>query len=294
MAVTPAEEAKYALDYGVSRSDLSLGAQIEYDRLVAEGYGTTPQELTKEERKQARQKLNEEKRRRLEGVRKLAAETTWLPNLGVAVRDGNVFQHGTNPGESGFDARASSERSGRREMKLLGPLAGAHAEVVSGKTQQRRRSGGARAGDVIALAPILGPFALLAGASRAGTGVALVTFADGNVWEKRFIDKPSVTKAQAEAVRFNALASGSAERSARVGTGVSAELERLAALHSSGMLDDDEFRAVKARIISGASEHPQPSSPAGTCPGCGEPIQKTPGGRFPFVHTANGDFACPK
>ena len=189
-------------------------------------------------------------------------------------------------------------------MKLLGPLAGAHAEVVSGKTQQRRRSGGARAGDVIALAPILGPFALLAGASRAGTGVALVTFADGNVWEKRFIDKPSVTKAQAEAVRFNALAasgqpaagaaSGSAERSARVGTGVSAELEHLAALHSSGMLDDDEFRAAKARIIGGASEHPQPSSPAGTCSGCGEPIQKTPGGRFPFVHTANGDFACPK
>ncbi len=38
MALTPTEEAKYALNYGVSRSDLSLGAQIEYDRLVAEGY----------------------------------------------------------------------------------------------------------------------------------------------------------------------------------------------------------------------------------------------------------------
>jgi hypothetical protein len=40
MALTPTEEAKYALDYGVSRSDLSLGARIEYDRLVAEDYGT--------------------------------------------------------------------------------------------------------------------------------------------------------------------------------------------------------------------------------------------------------------
>jgi len=42
MALTPTEEAKYALDYGVSRSDLSLGAQIEYDRLVAEGYAKPP------------------------------------------------------------------------------------------------------------------------------------------------------------------------------------------------------------------------------------------------------------
>lgn len=35
------------------------------------------------------------------------------------------------------------------------------------------------------------------------------------------------------------------------GTGVAAELERLAALHSSGALDDEEFRAAKARIING-------------------------------------------
>jgi hypothetical protein len=35
------------------------------------------------------------------------------------------------------------------------------------------------------------------------------------------------------------------------GTGVAAELERLAALHSSGALDDEEFRAAKARIIQG-------------------------------------------
>jgi hypothetical protein len=35
------------------------------------------------------------------------------------------------------------------------------------------------------------------------------------------------------------------------GTGVAAELERLAALHSSGALDEEEFRAAKARIIHG-------------------------------------------
>jgi hypothetical protein len=72
-------------------------------------------------------------------------------------------------------------------------------------------------------------------------------------------------KAQREAAQFSALAaakhaagdfaagaaSGSAEGSAQGGAGVAAELERLAALHSSGMLDDEEFRAAKARILHG-------------------------------------------
>lgn len=46
--------------------------------------------LTKEERKQARRERHEEVRRRL----KVAEEITWLPDLSVAVRDGNVYQHG--------------------------------------------------------------------------------------------------------------------------------------------------------------------------------------------------------
>ena len=42
-----------------------------------------------------------------------------------------------------------------------------------------------------------------------------------------------------------------AEPDSQDGAGVTAELERLAALHSSGALDDEEFRAAKARIIHG-------------------------------------------
>ncbi len=42
-----------------------------------------------------------------------------------------------------------------------------------------------------------------------------------------------------------------AEPDSEEGTGVAAELERLAALHSLGALDDEEFRAAKARIIHG-------------------------------------------
>lgn len=34
--MTSAQEAAYALDYGVARSDLGMAAQLEYDRLLAE------------------------------------------------------------------------------------------------------------------------------------------------------------------------------------------------------------------------------------------------------------------
>ncbi len=34
--MTPAQEAAYALDYGVARSDLGMAAQLEYDRLLAD------------------------------------------------------------------------------------------------------------------------------------------------------------------------------------------------------------------------------------------------------------------
>jgi hypothetical protein len=250
MRLAPEREAQYALDFGLSRSGLSMAAQLAYDHLVAEGKGAPPPPpLTKEERKRARQERHEEFRRRLE----LAGEITWLPNLGVAVRDGTVYQHGVDRGDSGFDAVASRERRNPEGLKRLGSLAGAHAEVVSGKTGKARRGGGERTGDVIALAPVLGPLALIAALSRSEPGLAVVIFADGSVREKRFTDKPSVTRAQAEAVQFNALAAAAdpAEASGSSGHGVVSELERLAALRSSGVLDDEEFRAAKARIITG-------------------------------------------
>jgi hypothetical protein len=37
MAQTPDQEARYALNFGVARSDLSMPAQLIYDRLVSEG-----------------------------------------------------------------------------------------------------------------------------------------------------------------------------------------------------------------------------------------------------------------
>ena len=79
----------------------------------------------------------------------------------------------------------------------------------------------------------------------------MITFADGTVREKEFKDKPSLLKAQGEAVRFNAMAveASPKEVTGSSGSGVAVELERLAALHASGALDDEEFRRAKARII---------------------------------------------
>jgi hypothetical protein len=82
--MTPEHEATYALDYGSSRSSLSLEAQIVYDRLT-------------EERQRARQERES-----------LVAATIWFPDLGVGIRNGNVYQHTS-------------------DMKPLGPLPGARA-----------------------------------------------------------------------------------------------------------------------------------------------------------------------
>jgi len=270
MALKPTDEAKYALASGMSRSDLSVAAQTEYDRLVAEGYGTHPRGErlpTREERKPARQARREESARQRQEWEGLTAATTWLPNLGVAIRDSQVYRHGVDERGVHSDIRAMTERAGRQAMQLLGPLAGAHAEVGGGQAG-RRRSGGQRAADTAFNTLVLGPVGLLSALSRKGFEVfAVVSFADGTIVEKKF-DKRSTSdallvRAQGEAARFNALAasnqpaecsdgdmaSGSAGRSAQDDAGVASELERLAALHKSGVLDDEEFRAAKARIL---------------------------------------------
>jgi len=190
-----------------------------------------------------------------------AAATVRLPNLGVAVYEGNVYQHGADRGGPASDRFAWGERRERIQTRLLGPLAGSQATLVSGRIGHRR-SGGERVADaVLASAALHSPVGLVAGAfSRPGHGaIAIVTFPGGGLWQKTLTDSASVVRAQAEAVRFNAIVaavSGQADKSvkdpvpARGGAGIADELERLAALHNSGALDDEEFRAAKARILA--------------------------------------------
>jgi len=58
-----------------------------------------------------------------------------------------------------------------------------------------------------------------------------------------------MTRAQAGGLQFNALAAAEPENPDDAA--VAAELERPVALHQSGALEDQEFRAAKARILRG-------------------------------------------
>ena len=226
MALTPTEEARYALSFGVSRSDLSPEAQAEYDRLAPD-YS------------RAQHTRREEDRRTQDELVRLLAGTVWFPDLGVAVREGNVYRHGVGRNGSFSPPLAYRERRGAG-MQLLGALAGARAEVVAGKAGSRR-SGGQRAGDAAALTLLLGPVGLLAAASRAGAGVAVVMFADGSSGPQILLrDKPPLTKAQLAAVQFNALAAAPAGSPA-ARDGIAPELERTAGRQLPG----PEFTPVR-------------------------------------------------
>ncbi len=169
-----------------------------------------------------------------------AQQLIGLPSLGVYVLDSKVYvlSKGGQPGP------------------YLGPLAGARAEAIPG-TSDHRRTGGQRAADAtLAAAALHSPLGLLAGAysrPRKGGGVAIVAFPVGDAWQKTLPDPESLARAQVEAIRFNALANAATqpETPGRDDTGIAAQLERLAALHANGALNEDEYQAAKARIISG-------------------------------------------
>lgn len=246
---TPEQEAAYALDYGTSRSSLSPEGQAAYARIT-------------EERAEARRAAELQVKARLQQAPKEnVAATVWFPSFGVAVRDGKVYRHGVARNGTLSIQQAVREQRRGVSMQLLGDLAGARAEVVAGKAGHRR-SGGMRVNDAAVGALLLGPVGLLAGASRPGAGVAVVVFANGTTGQAILTDRQALTRAQTDAMRFNTLAASAGlpssvesdldrlkQEKGSVQAGVAVELERLAALHSSGALDDEEFRAAKARII---------------------------------------------
>jgi hypothetical protein len=67
-------------------------------------------------------------------------ETQWFPDLGLAVCLRDDYRHGTDRNGRFLPPQAYRECRGA-EMHLLGPLAGAHAEVITGKTGSRRGGG---------------------------------------------------------------------------------------------------------------------------------------------------------
>lgn len=101
--------------------------------------------------------------------------------LGVQVKDGQVSTFGGLV---------------RRDY---GPLAGAQAVVTNGANVHRVKAG-------LAAGAILGPVGLLTALPKKAKATALVVFADGTVHERKLDGNAAVRAAQAEAVRFNALA----------------------------------------------------------------------------------------
>ena len=209
-------------------------------------------EIDPHQQQYERQRAAEEQRRQADQSAKQAArrEATidamnfkWdYPALKVFVRDGKVVRPTLN--------------DGKVESRVLGDL----KEAKAGMTSKHRR-----VGFVIAVG--------LAGLAS-GQAKAYIVFPDGSTYVTKLIGNKAIRQAELDVARFNAdaeskgeaaqinapaassqpagEASGSAEGSAQdATTGVAAELERLVALHSSGMLDDEEFRAAKARIIHG-------------------------------------------
>jgi len=132
--------------------------------------------------------------------------------------------------------------------RLLGSLAGAQATVTDGS--QAWSPGRAM------FLPVA-----LAGLATTAKANAAVVFPDGTVHTRALNGGSEIREAQVQVVQFNALAasnqpaygaaSGPAGGLAQDPAGIAAELERLTTLRASGALDEEEFRAAKARIIHG-------------------------------------------
>ena len=111
--------------------------------------------------------------------------------LGVAVDDGTVSIMAATAPTLGELVRA-------RQNPRLGPLAGSHAEVTAGASSHR--VGAAVVGGAVFL-----PLALV-GLSKKSKASAFVITPDGTVHERPLKGARAIRAAQAQAVRFNALA----------------------------------------------------------------------------------------
>jgi Short C-terminal domain len=244
--------------------------QAEQERRAQNKQRLADQRATEREAiRQAREQQSRERAERAAERRQRLAATTGLQWLGVTVRDGEVYKYS-------FAMIAGREAPG----PPLGFLAGAHAEIVGGRAGHRR-SGGARAADAALATSVLGPVGLAAGLSRKGTkGTAFVVFANGALHEKALNDDTSIVRAQADAVRFNALAaraqrpdvpfdatppspmspgsdSGPKTGPAADGGGsagqrsehIADQLAKLAGLHAAGSLTSAEYQAAKNKLL---------------------------------------------
>jgi hypothetical protein len=144
-----------------------------------------------------------------------------FPALGVQVRGNAVKSH-----VPGYRPR------------VLGPLAGAQAQLTDG--HQAWNPGRAR------FLPIA-----MAGQASKTRPTAFVIFRDGKVHERVLDGNETVGAAQSEALKFNLLASPpAAPQPQPAQEDTAATLRKLADLHRTGLLTDEEYIAKSAEVIA--------------------------------------------
>jgi hypothetical protein len=89
----------------------------------------------------------------------------------------------------------------------------------------------------------------LAGLATKTKAAAFVIFADGKYHETALDGNAAIRAAQAEAIKFNLMASVPAPL-AQQQDDVAAILRKLVSLHNEGLLTDDEFAAKRAEVIA--------------------------------------------
>lgn len=114
-------------------------------------------------------------------------------HLGVTVENGRVRVRRASP------TMALIERQLNSGSGDLGPLAGTQAQITDGTRQHR-------VGTAVAAGALTGGLGLLAGLTTSRKAYVVLTFADGT--SRQFLVKGNsvIRNAQAEAIRFNALA----------------------------------------------------------------------------------------
>jgi Short C-terminal domain len=149
--------------------------------------------------------------------------------LGVQVLtgDGTVYTIGNN---DPYEKKTNDSR-------LLGPLAGARAEVTGGTSAF---SWGKAAVMPLATAPL----------ARKETADAMVVFADGTVHTNGLDGSNLVREARKQAVQFNALAGTASSPAQEASSDPAAKLRKLQELLDAGLLSQEEYEAKRAQIIS--------------------------------------------
>jgi hypothetical protein len=174
--------------------------------------------------------LAAEKERRAELYKTFAraGTMTTFRALGVQVLAGD---------DKVYTVRTYDSWAKTNDSRLLGPLAGAEAQVTDGTS--------AFSWGKAAVMPLA-----TAALARKETADALVIFTDGTMHTTGLDGSNAVRDARKQAVQFNVLAGVSAPAVAETGSDPAAKLRKLQELRDDGLLSQEEYETKRAQVIN--------------------------------------------